>query len=123
MSYSLIHPSPIDYVAIGSIIIDEIVDPQGRSRMGVLGGGSVWGCIGHVCPEPGGGGPGGVGGIEPGFSKTETGGEIKNTRNVVECFLWALQDSNLRPTGYEPVALTAELRALTTKRATGFEPV
>ena len=24
---------------------------------------------------------------------------------------WALQDSNLGPTGYEPVALTAELRA------------
>jgi hypothetical protein len=25
---------------------------------------------------------------------------------------WARQDSNLRPTGYEPAALTAELRAL-----------
>ncbi len=25
---------------------------------------------------------------------------------------WALQDSNLEPTGYEPVALTIELRAL-----------
>ena len=29
----------IDYVAIGSIIIDDIVDPQGRSSMGTLGGG------------------------------------------------------------------------------------
>jgi ribokinase len=29
----------IDYVAVGSIIIDDIVDPQGRSTMGVLGGG------------------------------------------------------------------------------------
>jgi hypothetical protein len=27
-------------------------------------------------------------------------------------FRWARQDSNLRPTGYEPAALTAELRAL-----------
>ena len=26
--------------------------------------------------------------------------------------LWARQDSNLRPTGYEPDALTTELRAL-----------
>ncbi len=25
--------------------------------------------------------------------------------------LWAWQDSNLRPTGYEPAALTAELQA------------
>ena len=29
----------IDFVAIGSIIIDDIVDPQGRTSMGVLGGG------------------------------------------------------------------------------------
>lgn len=27
-------------------------------------------------------------------------------------YIWARQDSNLRPTGYEPAALTAELRAL-----------
>ena len=35
--------------------------------------------------------------------------------------LWVQQDSNLRPTGYEPVALTAEL--WTQERLTGFEPV
>lgn len=29
----------IDYVAIGAIIIDDIIDPQGHSRMGTLGGG------------------------------------------------------------------------------------
>lgn len=29
----------VDYVAIGSIIIDDIIDPQGRSNMGTLGGG------------------------------------------------------------------------------------
>lgn len=31
--------------------------------------------------------------------------------------IWARQDSNLRPTGYEPAALTAELRALKTDKA------
>ena len=31
----------VEYVAIGSIIIDDIVDPQGRSTMGVLGGGGT----------------------------------------------------------------------------------
>lgn len=31
--------SLVDYVAIGSIIIDDIVDPQGKSNMAVLGGG------------------------------------------------------------------------------------
>jgi hypothetical protein len=41
---------------------------------------------------------------------------------------WARQDSNLRPTGYEPAALTAELQARCDEhekeeRATGFEPV
>ena len=54
--------------------------------------------------------------------------------------LWARQDSNLRPSGYEPPALTAELQALASggmrlgtgsangpllippERATGFEP-
>jgi sugar/nucleoside kinase (ribokinase family) len=30
----------IDFVAIGAIIIDDIVDPQGRSNMGTLGGGA-----------------------------------------------------------------------------------
>jgi len=29
----------VEYVAIGSIIIDDIVDPHGRSNMGTLGGG------------------------------------------------------------------------------------
>jgi hypothetical protein len=29
----------LDFVAIGSIIIDDIVDPQGHTTMGVLGGG------------------------------------------------------------------------------------
>lgn len=28
-----------DYVAVGSIIIDDIIDPQGRSNIGTLGGG------------------------------------------------------------------------------------
>jgi hypothetical protein len=32
-------------------------------------------------------------------------------RNIL-CSIWARQDSNLRPTGYEPAALTTELRAL-----------
>jgi ribokinase len=32
-------PAASDYVAIGSIIIDDIVHPDGRSTMGVLGGG------------------------------------------------------------------------------------
>jgi hypothetical protein len=40
---------------------------------------------------------------------------------------WARQDSNLRPTGYEPAALTTELRARIVlqmeERATGIEPV
>ena len=31
----------IDFVAIGSIIIDDIIDPQGRSNMGALGGGGT----------------------------------------------------------------------------------
>ena len=31
--------NPVDYVAIGSIIIDDIIDPQGQSNMAVLGGG------------------------------------------------------------------------------------
>ena len=31
----------VEYVAIGSIIIDDIVDPQGHSNMGVLGGGGT----------------------------------------------------------------------------------
>jgi sugar/nucleoside kinase (ribokinase family) len=31
----------IDFVAIGSIIIDDIIDPQGRSTMGALGGGGA----------------------------------------------------------------------------------
>ena len=41
---------------------------------------------------------------------------------------WARQESNLRPGGYEPLALTAELRARVNsageiERVTGFEPV
>lgn len=31
----------IEFVAIGTIIIDDIVDPQGRSNMGILGGGGT----------------------------------------------------------------------------------
>lgn len=31
--------APVEYAAIGSIIIDDIVDPLGNSNMGVLGGG------------------------------------------------------------------------------------
>ncbi len=34
---------------------------------------------------------------------------------------WAHQDSNLGPTGYEPVALTTELWALLVERETRFE--
>jgi sugar/nucleoside kinase (ribokinase family) len=45
-------PATVDYVAIGSIILDDIVDPNGVSNMGVLGGGGshavagmrVWSC-------------------------------------------------------------------------------
>ncbi|GAB4434635.1 MAG: hypothetical protein Kow0031_16380 [Anaerolineae bacterium] len=33
--------APVAYAAIGSIIIDDIVDPCGRSTMGVLGGGGT----------------------------------------------------------------------------------
>ena len=51
--------------------------------------------------------------------------QMKKTPNsfLSGVFVWALQDLNLRPTGYEPVALTAELRALNKERATGLEPV
>jgi sugar/nucleoside kinase (ribokinase family) len=60
-------PAAIEYVAIGSIIIDDIVHPDGRSNMGVLGGGGshavagmrVWSprpalvsVIGQGFPEP-----------------------------------------------------------------------
>ena len=31
--------TPVDFVAIGSIIIDDIVDPYGQSNMAILGGG------------------------------------------------------------------------------------
>jgi len=31
----------VEFVAIGTIIIDDIVDPQGRSNMGILGGGGT----------------------------------------------------------------------------------
>lgn len=39
-------PKAPDFVAIGSIIIDDIVDPYGHSNMGVLGGGGSHAIIG-----------------------------------------------------------------------------
>jgi hypothetical protein len=38
--------------------------------------------------------------------------EVAAARRSAGCRWWARQGSNLRPTGYEPAALTAELRAL-----------
>jgi sugar/nucleoside kinase (ribokinase family) len=60
-------PAQPAYVCVGSIIIDDIVFPNGETRMGVLGGGVthaaagmlIWGrragvcaCAGHDLPEP-----------------------------------------------------------------------
>lgn len=36
----------VDFVCIGSVFIDDIVYPDGRTRMGVLGGGAVHGAAG-----------------------------------------------------------------------------
>jgi sugar/nucleoside kinase (ribokinase family) len=36
----------IDFVAIGSVIIDDIIDPQGHSSMGSLGGGGTYAVAG-----------------------------------------------------------------------------
>jgi len=59
--------SPLEYVCVGTVIIDDIVFPDGQTRMGILGGGSthaaagmlVWGrrpglfsYIGSDLPEP-----------------------------------------------------------------------
>ena len=53
-------------------------------------------------------------------------------RPILSVIWWARQESNLRPGGYEPLALTAELRARSPaefpptgalERVTGFEPV
>ena len=38
--------SKVSYLAIGSIIIDDIVDPDGFSTMGVLGGGGSYAVAG-----------------------------------------------------------------------------
>lgn len=46
----------------------------------------------------------------PNLREDDFGNEKRERGNAP--FLWARQDSNLRPTGYEPAALTAELRAL-----------
>ena len=51
-------------------------------------------------------------------------GSVTCAVQVISYVKWAQQDSNLRQTGYEPVALTTELWAhLNQERATGIEPV
>ena len=44
--------------------------------------------------------------------KSSAKGKLGTNGPFLRGLVWARQDSNLRPTGYEPVALTAELRAL-----------
>ncbi len=92
------HSAKVQYVAVGSIIIDDIVDPQGRSSMGTLGGGGshavsgmrVWSkntalvaIIGESFPE---------GAWQQLSALTDTGGII--TRPVPQPRFWQLFETD-----------------------------